>query len=60
MSRAAGIYSTSRSLLDMVSQQDKSKHRPDFCGRSSENSVVKLYPNLKQEDWTPRGEVEVE
>lgn len=60
--RTSGIYSAPRSLLDIFSSQDKSKLRPDFAGRSSENKVAKLYPNLKTENDRPlRGEaMEVE
>ncbi|KAF2902099.1 hypothetical protein ILUMI_04087 [Ignelater luminosus] len=60
--RSGGIYSTPRSLYDIFTSQDKVKHRPDFAGRTEDNSVAKLYPNLKTEnDRGPRGEgMEVE
>lgn len=57
VSRASGIYSTPRSLFEIITFQDKAKTRPDFCGRSGDNPLSKLYPNLKQDsDWVPRGD----
>ncbi|XP_018326429.1 integrator complex subunit 13 isoform X2 [Agrilus planipennis] len=61
--RSGSIYSsTPRTLYDIFTSQDKSKQRPDFAGRSDENKIAKLYPNLKIEnEWGPRGEgMEVE
>ncbi|GJQ81857.1 hypothetical protein Trydic_g9884 [Trypoxylus dichotomus] len=52
-----GIYSTSRSLLDIFQSQDKSKLRPDFAGRTNDGKIAKLYQNLKVDnDRPPRGE----
>ncbi|KAF5295180.1 hypothetical protein FQR65_LT10568 [Abscondita terminalis] len=56
-----GIYSTPRSLYDIFTSQDKSKTRPDFAGRTGDNNVAKLYPNLKTEnDRGPREPMEAE
>lgn len=52
--RSSGIYSTHRSLYDILSvSQEKTKTRPDFCGRSNDQPITKLYQNLVLE--TERG-----
>lgn len=48
--RASGIYSTPRSLFDIFVSQDKTKARAEFCGRTNENGIAKLYPNIKSEN----------
>lgn len=62
IARNAGMYSAPKTLFDIFTAQDKTKARPDFCGRVSGETVAKLYPNLKSEnDRGPRGEaMEVE
>lgn len=57
LTRPGGIYSTPRTLYDIFTAQDKSKHRPDFAGRTNDNSIAKLYPNLKLDnDRGPRAD----
>lgn len=62
LTRTSDMYITPKSLYDIFSSQEKTKTRPDFCGRTSGETVAKLYPNLNLEnDRGPRGEcMEVE
>lgn len=63
VARNAGMYSAPKTLYDIFAAQDKTKTRPDFCGRTSGETVAKLYPNLKGDGDRagPRGEaMEVE
>lgn len=56
-SKFNSIYSAPKTLFDIILAQEKPKPRLDFCGRSSDNLVAKLYPNFKGDnDRAPRSE----